>query len=362
MPPASPPTTLVERMASSSEVLPWSTWPMMVTTGGRGTSVAGSSAASNRPSSTSDSATRLHRVAEFLGDELGGVGVDRVGDLQHLALLHQQLDHVRAALGHAVGELLDGDGLRNGDLADELFLRLVGGDDPCSRWMRRRNEATERSRSSSAVSAVTSVSRPRRFSTPARAGFGAGAGRAAPPAPRRGRGASSSSASSAGARRAAIGPVSRGLASSSSPKRFLAPPSALCLVSSVVLAALLFVGLAGLGGLAFGALDLVALLADPRFLFGDLALFGLAQPGVAERVRAGGALFLGQRAQHDAGRLGGRASPGPAPARPPGPRSRPCRRRDACAPAPTGAGAALGPCRARGSSPSRPRPPWCGRG
>src|SRR6516165_9460309 len=44
-----------------------------------------------------------------------------------MALLHQQLDHVDAALGHAVGELLDGDGFRNGDLAHELFFRLVGG-------------------------------------------------------------------------------------------------------------------------------------------------------------------------------------------------------------------------------------------
>ena len=59
MPPASPLTTLVERMASSSEVLPWSTWPMTVTTGARGASAAGSSAASNTPSSTSASATRL---------------------------------------------------------------------------------------------------------------------------------------------------------------------------------------------------------------------------------------------------------------------------------------------------------------
>src|SRR5437773_829643 len=59
MRPASPATTLVERMASSSEVLPWSTWPMMVTTGGRGVSPAGSSTLSNSPSSTSDSATRL---------------------------------------------------------------------------------------------------------------------------------------------------------------------------------------------------------------------------------------------------------------------------------------------------------------
>ena len=34
---------------------------------------------SNRPSSTSDSATRRDGVADLLGDELGGVGVDHVG-------------------------------------------------------------------------------------------------------------------------------------------------------------------------------------------------------------------------------------------------------------------------------------------
>ena len=35
MPPASPAATSVSRIASSSDVLPWSTWPMIVTTGGR---------------------------------------------------------------------------------------------------------------------------------------------------------------------------------------------------------------------------------------------------------------------------------------------------------------------------------------
>src|ERR1700748_412114 len=35
MPPASPAATSVSRIASSSEVLPWSTCPMIVTTGGR---------------------------------------------------------------------------------------------------------------------------------------------------------------------------------------------------------------------------------------------------------------------------------------------------------------------------------------
>ena len=96
---------------------------------------------------------------------------------------------------------------------------------PLRRCVRRRNEATERSRTSSARSAVTSVRRPRCFSTPARgAGRGAAGARAAPG--RRGRGASSSSASSA---RRAPGPAR---AVSSSPKRFLATSPALRLVSS----------------------------------------------------------------------------------------------------------------------------------
>ena len=68
----------------------------------------------------------LDGVAQFLGQELGGIGVDHVVDLRHVALLHQELDDVHTALGHAVGELLDGDGLRNRDFAHELFLRLVG--------------------------------------------------------------------------------------------------------------------------------------------------------------------------------------------------------------------------------------------
>ena len=66
----------------------------------------------------------LHRVAELLRDELRGIGIDHVGDLVHLALLHQELDHVHGALRHAVGELLDGDRLRNRHLAGDLFLLL----------------------------------------------------------------------------------------------------------------------------------------------------------------------------------------------------------------------------------------------
>ena len=43
----------------------------------------------------------LDRMAHFLGDELGGVGVEHVGQGHHAALAHQKLDHVDRALGHA---------------------------------------------------------------------------------------------------------------------------------------------------------------------------------------------------------------------------------------------------------------------
>ncbi len=54
MPPASPETTLVSRMASSRLVLPWSTWPMIVTTGARG--MRSSGASSNVSSAVTSSA------------------------------------------------------------------------------------------------------------------------------------------------------------------------------------------------------------------------------------------------------------------------------------------------------------------
>ena len=54
IPPASPATTSVSRIASSSEVLPWSTCPMIVTTGAR--SVRSSSASWNSGSTSTSSA------------------------------------------------------------------------------------------------------------------------------------------------------------------------------------------------------------------------------------------------------------------------------------------------------------------
>mmetsp|Transcript_4577 Transcript_4577/g.12014 ORF Transcript_4577/g.12014 Transcript_4577/m.12014 type:complete len:264 (-) Transcript_4577:1734-2525(-) len=59
MPPASPAATRVLRIASSSVVLPWSTWPMTVTMGGRETRVVSeSSSCSSARDSTSISVPR----------------------------------------------------------------------------------------------------------------------------------------------------------------------------------------------------------------------------------------------------------------------------------------------------------------
>ena len=44
----------------------------------------------------------VDRVAELGGDQFGGVGVDHVAGLHDLALLHEELDDVDRALGHAL--------------------------------------------------------------------------------------------------------------------------------------------------------------------------------------------------------------------------------------------------------------------
>jgi hypothetical protein len=81
------------------------------------------------------------------------------------------------------------------------------------------------------------------------------------------------------------------VAVSPSPKALLGDLVGLLLGFVVVLAALVFLALARLGGLALGLLDGVALRADLGLFLGDLALFGLAQAGIAERVGAAVSLF-----------------------------------------------------------------------
>ncbi len=67
----------------------------------------------------------LGRMTKLAHDELRRVGIDHIRDLVHGALLHQKLDDIDAALRHAVRKLLNGDRLRNDDLANDLIPGLL---------------------------------------------------------------------------------------------------------------------------------------------------------------------------------------------------------------------------------------------
>ena len=89
-------------------------------------------------------------MAKLFGDDLRGVGVEHVGDLDELAILHEEPDHVDGALRHAVGELLHGDRLGDHDVARDLLLRRRGSHAPgaaASRACGARKRASARARS-----------------------------------------------------------------------------------------------------------------------------------------------------------------------------------------------------------------------
>ncbi len=67
----------------------------------------------------------LDGMAEFRRDEFCKVGVDDVARLHHLAFLHQVLDDVDGAFGHALRQFLNGDGFRQDDFAHDLFARFL---------------------------------------------------------------------------------------------------------------------------------------------------------------------------------------------------------------------------------------------
>jgi hypothetical protein len=77
-------------------------------------------------SADNPSTTRIRKayaMSQFLGNDLGRIRIDHIVDGVHLALLHQYLDDIDGAFGHAVGKFLDGNGFRNDDFARHLFRR-----------------------------------------------------------------------------------------------------------------------------------------------------------------------------------------------------------------------------------------------
>ena len=97
IPPASVSTTDVSRIASSSVVLPWSTWPMIVTTGGRGDEILRGVLEDLRLELLLVGGVLDRDLALDLGrDQLDLLVGERLRDRDHLAEAHHDLDD----LGH----------------------------------------------------------------------------------------------------------------------------------------------------------------------------------------------------------------------------------------------------------------------
>ncbi len=139
MPPASPATTFASRIRSSSLVLPWSTWPMTVMTGGRGSTVGvvvalvevvdAEHLAGARPPAPAPGSTRRMSAPTSAANSSIISSDEGLGGRHHLALLHQEADHVRRGPVQLAAQLLRG----RGALDDHLALghrrlgRRVGG-------------------------------------------------------------------------------------------------------------------------------------------------------------------------------------------------------------------------------------------
>ncbi len=113
MPPASRATTLACLMASSSLVLPWSTWPMTVTTGGRGLQVGVLALVLTELDVEGLQqlpvlllgGDDLDVVVELGAEQLQGLVVHRLGGGHHLAEVEEHLDERGRVHPDLVGEV-----------------------------------------------------------------------------------------------------------------------------------------------------------------------------------------------------------------------------------------------------------------
>ena len=126
MPPASPAATSVSRMASSRLVLPWSTWPMTVMTGGPRLEVLGIVDGLLLELGLFVGGVHdLDLAAEVVGEDLDGLVAERLGDGDHLAVAHERLDDLGRGDAEELGDVLDGGAGR--DLDDALSGRPATG-------------------------------------------------------------------------------------------------------------------------------------------------------------------------------------------------------------------------------------------
>ena len=102
-------------MASSSVVLPWSTWPMMVTTGGRDWSDVRLVLERDLLGLLVGGVPDLDLALELAADQLDRLVAQRLRDLHHLVRRHQERDDLGRRDAELLGEILDGDPRRDAD-------------------------------------------------------------------------------------------------------------------------------------------------------------------------------------------------------------------------------------------------------
>ena len=107
MPPASPAATSVSRIASSSDVLPWSTWPMIVTTGGARLEVLVGVLELRLVARLVGGVDDLDLLVELVGEHLDRVVGQRLRERGHLAQAHELLDDLGDRDAEVLGDVLD---------------------------------------------------------------------------------------------------------------------------------------------------------------------------------------------------------------------------------------------------------------
>ena len=68
-----------------------------------------------------------HFMAQILGDNLRRIGINHIINLRHHALLHQHFNHIDGALGHAIGQFLNGNRIGQLHGAGDFFTTVTGG-------------------------------------------------------------------------------------------------------------------------------------------------------------------------------------------------------------------------------------------
>ena len=135
IPPASPAATSVSRIASSRLVLPWSTWPITVTTGGARQQIAGALFLDlfflNQLLFERD---HLHDSVERFGEARRRRHVERLVDAGENAAIQQHLQQILGANVQLLRQLANRDSFGNRDFARlALNRRRPARPAPCAR-------------------------------------------------------------------------------------------------------------------------------------------------------------------------------------------------------------------------------------